>query len=286
MVGTFLALALGQLLIGVAEIETAALFNAIVAVFAVALVMVSTTRAEPPRLGDSATLPFGHLVRLAPIAVVGGALSGLISSSFYALVPAWMQDEGIGRETIAISMLAAVLGGLAFQVPIGRLSDRFDRRIVLAALGLGFAGTAVALVLLPHSLPVVLPAAALLGGFMSTLDPVCVTHAHDRMPADRVVAVSGQLILVSGLGSVIGPLIGTSFMARFSIDGVFYFMGAAALLLAFLAGGRSLTTPPPKHRERPFQILAPQAAPLAHDPFGSSDELRSPDLAQAAPHKS
>jgi len=169
MVGTFLALALGQLLIGRAQIETAAPFNAIVAVFAVALVMVSTTRAEPPRLGEAATLPFGHLVRLAPVAVVGGALSGLISSSFYALVPAWMQDEGISRETIAIFMLAAVLGGLAFQIPIGRLSDRFDRRIVLAALGFGFAGTAVALVLLPHSLRVILPAAALLGGFMSTL---------------------------------------------------------------------------------------------------------------------
>ena len=47
-----------------------------------------------------------------------------------------------------MSMLVAVLGGLAFQVPIGRLSDRFDRRIVLAAFGLGFAGTTVALVLL------------------------------------------------------------------------------------------------------------------------------------------
>jgi hypothetical protein len=82
MVGTFLALALGQLLIGPAEIETAAPFNAIVAIFAVALVMVSTTRAEPPRLGDDPTLPFGHLAHVAPVAVVGGALSGLISSSF------------------------------------------------------------------------------------------------------------------------------------------------------------------------------------------------------------
>jgi hypothetical protein len=135
-------------LIGPAEIETAGPFNAIVALFAVALVMVSTTRAEPPRLTAAATLPYGELARAAPVAVVGGALSGLISSSFYALVPAWMQNEGIARETIAMSMLVAVLGGLAFQVPIGRLSDRFDRRIVLAALGLGFAGAAVALVLL------------------------------------------------------------------------------------------------------------------------------------------
>ena len=55
-----------------------------------------------------------------------------------------MQDEGIGRETIALAMLVAVLGGLAFQVPVGRISDRFDRRIVLAALGFGFVGSAVA----------------------------------------------------------------------------------------------------------------------------------------------
>ena len=222
MVGTFVALALGQLLIGRAEIETAAPFNAIVTLFAVALVMVSTTRAEPPRTTAAATLPYGHLSRAAPVAVVGCVVSGLVSSAFYALVPAWMQGENIDRATIALFMLVAVLGGLVFQVPVGRLSDRFDRRIVLAALSLGFAVAAVALVLLPRSLPMVLTAAALLGGFMSTLYPVCVAFAHDRMPADRVVAVSGRLILVSGLGSVIGPLVGTSLMARFDINGVFY----------------------------------------------------------------
>ena len=153
-------------------------------------------------------------------------VSGLLSASFYSLVPAWMQDEGIARETIATFMLFAVLGGLAFQVPIGRLSDQFDRRIVLSMLSFGFAATAIAVVNLPHSRPVILPAAALLGGFMSTMYPVCVANAHDQMPADQVVAVSGQLILVSGLGSILGPLIGASVMARFSIDGVFYFMAA------------------------------------------------------------
>jgi hypothetical protein len=58
------------------------------------------------------------------------------------------------------------------------------------------------------------------------------------MPADRVVVVSGRLILLSGLGSVAGPLVGASLMAHFTIDGVFYFMAAAALFLTFLAAGR------------------------------------------------
>jgi MFS family permease len=276
MVGTFLALAVGQLLIVRADLETAAPFNTIVALFAVALVLVSTTRAEPPQGTAAPILPFGQLIRGAPVAVVGCAVNGLIAGAFYALVPAWMQDEGIQRATIGLFMLVAVLGGLAFQVPVGRLSDRFDRRIVLTVLSFGFASTAVALIHLPRSLAVVLPAAAVLGGFMSTLYPVCVADAHDRLPADRVVAVSSRLILVSGLGSVLGPLIGMSLKARYDIDGVFYLMATAALLLALLAAGRSFTSPSPLHLRRPFKILAPQAAPLAHDPLGSLDEPQSP----------
>ena len=267
MVGTFLALALGQLLIARVEIKAAASFNAIGALFAVALITVTAARAEPPRVSAAAVLPYGVLARAAPIAVTGCALSGLVGGAFYALVPAWMQDQDTPRATIALFMLVAVLGGFAFQIPVGRLSDRFDRRIVLAFLGLGFAGTAFVMVLLPRSLPMILPAAVLLGGFMSTLYPVCVAHAHDRMPADRVVAVSGRLILVSGLGSVLGPLIGASLMTHFEIDGVFYFMAAAVLLLALVAGLGSFLAPPPKQLQAPFEILTPQAGPLAHDPL-------------------
>ncbi len=272
MVGTFVALAVGQLLIVRVEMEGAGPFNAIVALFAVALVMVSTTRAEPPLATATEKLPYGQLARAAPVAVVGCVVNGLVGSTFYALVPAWMQDKGVERTTIALFMLVAVLGGLAFQVPIGRLSDRFDRRIVLAALGLGFAGTAIALVLLPRSSLLILPAAAVLGGFMSTLYPVCVANAHDRMPADRVVAVSGHLILISGLGSVVGPLIGTSIMSRSGIDGVFYFMAASTLFLAVVAAGWSVAQAAPLHVQRPFEILSPQAASLAHDPLRSCDD--------------
>jgi fucose permease len=75
---------------------------------------------------------------------------------------------------------------------------------------------------------------------------------------------------------VIGPLAGTALMARFDIDGVFYFMAAVAVLLAIVAAAGSMTTTAPSHLERPFEILAPQAAPLAHDPLGASDEPLSP----------
>ncbi len=273
MVGCFVALGVGQLLIGRVDIKGTGPFNGIVALFAVALVMVSSTRAEPPLVIAAENLRYGELARAAPVAAVGCAVNGLVNSAFYALVPAWMQDEGIKRGTIAVFMLVTVVGGLAFQVPVGRLSDRKDRRVVLAALGLGFAGAAIALVHLPSSLPMLLPVAALLGGFMSTLYPVCVADAHDRMPADRVVAVSGRLILVSGLASVLGPLIGTSIMAHSSINGLFYFMAATALLLALVAAGSSLATAAPRRLQRPFEILAPHAALLSSNSLDSPNDI-------------
>jgi MFS family permease len=270
MVGTFLALALGQLLIARADIRAITPFNAIIALFAVALTLVTAARSEPPRASAEAALPYGVLMRAAPLAVIGCALSGLVAGTFYALVPAWMQDQDTPRATIALFMLVAVLGGFIFQIPVGRLSDRFDRRVVLAFLCLGFAATDLVMVFLPRTRPAILPAALLLGGFMSTLYPVSVAHAYDRMPTDRVVAVSGRLILVSGLGSVLGPLIGASLMARFQIDGVFYFMAAAVFMLAVVAGLASFMTSSPKRREVPFEILTPQAGPLAHDPLDPS----------------
>jgi MFS family permease len=107
---------------------------------------------------------------------------------------------------------------------------------------------------------------------MSTFYPVCVAHAHDRMPADRVVAVSGRLILLFGVGSVVGPLIGSGLIDVFDVDGVLYLVAAAAALLAVVAVSRSLVKAPPPHLERSFEILAPQAAPLAHDSLGSADK--------------
>ena len=272
MVGTFAALAAGQLLIAGARVASAAPFNVMVVLFAVALVMVSTTRAEPPRIAAGLMLPAGQLARAAPIAVVGSVLSGLIAGTFYTLVPAYLQGAGVDRATIAQVMFAAVIGGLAFQVPIGRLSDRFDRRRVLAGLGVGLAGTALALIFVPRTLAGVLSPAALLGGFLSTVYPVCVAHAHDCMPSDRVVAVSGRLLLLSGVGSVLGPLVGSGIMAHLGINGVIYFITAGALALAGMASLGSLGAASPLHQERPFRILSPQASPLGHDPRSGPGE--------------
>ncbi|UFX48267.1 MFS transporter [Bradyrhizobium sp. 41S5] len=132
-------------------------------------------------------------------------------------------------------------------------------------ISFGLSVTVIAVVKLPHSRHVILPASVLLGGSTSTLYPICVANAHDQMPSDQAVAVSGRLILIDGLGSILGPLIGTTMMAHFTINGPFYVMAALSLLLALIAVTRGLATTSPISQERPFEILTPQATSLAHD---------------------
>lgn len=77
------------------------------------------------------------------------------------------------------------------------------------------------------------------------------------MPLDKVLVVSSRLILVSGIGSVLGPLIGSGLKPHFDIDGVFYLMAAAAFTLALTAIRGSMTSAAPPHwKPKPLQNCA------------------------------
>jgi fucose permease len=110
----------------------------------------------------------------------------------------------------------------------------------------------------------------LLGGFMSVIYPVCVAHANDHMPAEHAVAVSGRLILISGIGSAVGPLLRGATMSEFGIRGLFQFMAAVTALFALFALARGLSVRAPLFkRRRPFLLLP---AIFAHDLAHASQE--------------
>src|SRR6185312_1277153 len=229
MVATYATFAGGQFMLNLAAPTEFTLFALAAILFCLALALVATTRAEQPLPVAISQLKVGELSAAAPVAVLGCFAGGLITGSFYALVPVYAQSNGRSVLEISSYMAIAITGGLLMQVPIGRLSDAFDRRLVAGIVAFAFAGLALAIA--PARATPWFPAVwLLLGGFMSVIYPVCVAHANDRMPAERAVSVSGRLILISGLGSALGPLLGAATMEAFGIRGLFQFMAAVAAL--------------------------------------------------------
>jgi MFS family permease len=267
MVATYLTFGGSQFVLLLGSPDGVLLFELGAMILCLAIVVVATTRSEQPPLARIVRLRAGEVIRAAPVAALGCFVAGLTSGAFYALMPVFGQASGLSIVKISSYIALAIFGGMLLQVPIGRLSDRFDRRVVAGSCALAFAVLAET-ILRARGTMAFEPLWLLLGGFMSVVYPVCVAHANDRMAAERAVAVSGRLILISGAGSVLGPLIGSAVMSTYGIVGLFHFMAVAAGLFSiFSLARRFLVEQPFFKRARPFQVLpAIFAQDLAHAP--------------------
>ena len=255
MVATYLTFGGSQFVLLLGSSDGALLYELGAMVLCIALILVATTRSEQPLMTATERLKAGEVFRAAPVAVVGCLVAGINSGAFFALMPVFGQARGLPVIEISSYIALAIFGGMLLQVPVGKLSDRFDRRLVAGSCALAFAALALAIHWARGTFAFE-PLWLLLGGFMSVIYPVCVAHANDRMPAERAIAVSGRLILISGVGSALGPLVGSAVMSAFDVVGLFYFMAATAGLFAIMALGRSVAVSPPVFkRSRPFQLL-------------------------------
>jgi MFS family permease len=284
MGATYATFGSGQFMLNLADPASFELFALAGTLFCLALVPVSITHAAVPTLPPSPRLRLGELRHVAPVAIAGCAASGLVSSMFYALMPVFAHKAGYTVDAIAALVATTIAGGFAFQVPVGWLSDRMDRRILAGVLSVALALMAWLMTL--HDPVAGWPAylnAFLLGGCFSTIYPVCVAHANDRVAPERAVAVSGQLILISGIASCLGPLVGTWLMQAAGIHAVFWCMAAVGLCFAADAVWRTATTGEPKRRPRLFTFLSDHASHQIAHVAGTPNQAEASPAAVRAP---
>ena len=102
-------------------------------------------------------------------------------------------------------MAAFILGGLISQAPFGLLSDRIDRRFVIAICAAGGTGVAVLLSQLGASNAILIYlAVGLLGAFILPLYSLGMAHTNDYLEKDQMVGATGAIIKIGGAGSIIG----------------------------------------------------------------------------------
>ncbi|MGE4221064.1 MAG: MFS transporter [Alphaproteobacteria bacterium] len=264
MVTIYLAQGLGQLLLTLPDPTRFLLYVVASMLLSVSLVPVALTRFPAPELPDVRAFGFRALYAISPFGVLGAAASGVMLGAFYGMGPVFAQNIGLDTAGVARFMTAAIIGGLVLQFPLGRLSDRFDRRTVMVGVVAGLAVVGCATAAAPSFGPVVLLCAiALFGGLCFALYPLSVAHANDHVEAADMVAASSGLLLAYGVGATFGPLAGSAAMHVLGPTGLFLFMASIGALATGFGLWRMRVRPPlPPEAQAPFQVV-PRTSPVS-----------------------
>jgi MFS family permease len=265
MVVTYIGVGAGQLLLNLADPVAYPLFILTSVLISIAVVPLLLSAGSPPTFQDSVRISLLQLYRLTPLGIVGMFAVGMVTATFFALGPVYAQRMGLGIKDISYFMAAAVVGTVILQGPIGALSDRFDRRMILTLVTVLTA--LAALLCIPaaqHSTNALFLAIAIFGGLAFPLYSVCIAYTNDHLDPNQMIAASGALVLVGGLGAITGPVLFASIMDRFGIQALFWSIAWVHGLTGLFAIYRMIRSKPV-----PLDKQGPSTATAVH-PSGSA----------------
>jgi MFS family permease len=183
------------------------LFCVVAILVCLASLPVVATPQSQPSIHSAPGVQVGRMFRLVPTALVSALISGLVLGAFWGLLPLYAAARGLGADQVGTYMTVAIAGGVALQWPLGRLSDRIDRRLALALIAAVAALAALANLALPSAGH--LAAMALVfafGGMSFAVYPIAVAHLVDYLRCEELLSGSSTVLLVNGIGSAVGPL--------------------------------------------------------------------------------
>ena len=233
-----------------------------VAGFVAALIPITLTRTAEPPVPTEAGFQLMELWRTAPAAVVGVMGAGLINGAIPALLPVWGDRTGIGVSVSVLLLSAMQLGSLLVQWPLGRLSDRIDRRwVIVSCLG-GVAAFCGFLALDPPSSRTALFVLfTLLGGVALSFYGICAAHAADHAPPGGMTRLASGMLFIWAIGAASGPLLAAKLMEVAGPAGLFMFCGGVTGAVALFVLWRMTRRAPVPREGRPSFVNLPATSP-------------------------
>ncbi|MEJ6846931.1 MFS transporter [Sinorhizobium fredii] len=241
----------GQMMIPFGETGTTFFFMICGILYCVAMLPTLLSKAASPTPLKQVRLDLRGLYRNSPVSFLGILLIGIANGAFGTLGAVFGRQAGLSDSTVAAMMSVAIFSGAVMQLPAGRISDRVDRRYVLAVLaGVGALAGLLLFLVEPGQVWIVLTLIAVYGAAANALYPIAVSHANDFATAEDFVKVSGGLLLLYGIGTIIGPTIGGPVMTATGPYGLFMITACAHMLITAYAIIRSRRRAPVPVAER------------------------------------
>jgi MFS family permease len=261
MIVCYVGLGAAQFLLVLSDPRTPNPFMLVSVLISLAMVPIVLSARQIPERAAPRKVHLLELNRDSPLGVVGVMTSGLISSIIFSMGPVYARLSGLETSSVAAFMAVSILAAVATQYPVGRISDRMDRRTMIAAvctLAMLIASSIVVFRDMPHAVFLVL--AALFSGFSLTLYSLSVSHVNDKLEPAQMVAASSALLLLNGSAAIIGPLLAGSVMAAFGPRAYFATLaGLTGALAVYDLWRKWRRRPVPPSQRGPFIGAQPRA---------------------------
>lgn len=234
-------------------------------IFAIMSIMI-TLSLVPVSLGDRSNptppeevkLDLGRAWRISPLAAICCIAVGVTNSAFRTLSPVYAEGIGMSVTDIVTFVSVGIIGGAIIQYPLGYLSDRWDRRMVLLLTTSCALGAALALAHFAGTSPLAnFVLVFIFGAFAMPLFSLAAAHANDRAEKGEFVLVNAALMLFYSIGAIGGPLAAATAMARFGPASLFVFSAVvyAVLIVIILVRMGSRSSVPAGERGRFIAML-------------------------------
>ncbi|MEZ5939466.1 MAG: MFS transporter [Hyphomonadaceae bacterium] len=247
------------------------------AFFCAALLPIAATNSAPPTVVAARPLGPVTIFRIAPAAAVAALCAGAVNNSvaqLYPLYAASIQPEAPAAMAAAFNAML-LIGAMTALWPIGFISDRIDRRLVMGALGSLAAGAALALAVFDPPY-IVMGLALVFGAGSLSYYAVAVAHAADRVDPEHATGMMAGILVTWGLGSIAGPLVAGAVMSvGFGPSGLFVFAAfALAGMAAFMLVRSAAREAPVEETKEPFGAAPATSLAIAElDPRGTDEQF-------------
>ena len=261
MLVLYVGLGSAQFLLVLADPRTPIPLLLVAVLISLAMVPIVVSAQRVPEHAVPRKVRLRDLYRNSPLGIVSVTISGLISAIIFSMGPVYARLSGLDTSSVALFMAVSILAAVITQYPVGRLSDRVDRRTVIAAvctLAMLVSGSIVAFPQMPRAVFLVL--AALFSGFALTLYSLSVSHVNDKLEPAQMVAASSALLLLNGGAAAFGPVLAGSLMTAFGPPAYFATLATLSGTLAvYDLWRKSRQRPVPPAQKGPFVRAQPRA---------------------------
>ena len=235
LVITYVAMGGGQLTMNLASPDGYTLFLLNAVILSLALIPILLSHNREPDTSAPEPLSLGALYRISPLGTVGTFAVGMSHGAVFGMAAVFARGYDLSVAEVSVFMASLIAGGALLQWPIGRLSDRMDRRRVITAVALWVALLSAITVPVGRASDTGLIAFGfLLGGTILPLYALCVAYTNDHLKPAQMVAASSGLYKAVAVGAVIGPSLTGWLMDLFGPGGfLWYFCVLHAVLVVF-----------------------------------------------------